>query len=483
MAEFLMPSLGADMERGKLVEWLVKPGDYVHKGDIVAAVDTDKAVMEVESFDEGVVAELLVEVGATVPVGAPLARITQTPAAGGEPAMPLTTSERATKTTEPERPARPPAAEKAANPVEGMRPPQVAPISPPVRQLAHRLGVDLAGVRGSGEHGVITREDVEHAERSAPTDTPPAEVLRRDRIRSSPRARRLAVELGIDLATVSGTGPHGEVTGPDVTRSRESLAAESEPAQKPGRGPAQAPARTGARTARRSAEIGASEAAERASRLRHSIGVLMSRSKKSIPHYYLSTTMDLRAATAWLQSANAQRPIAERVVPAALLLKSTALAAREVPEMNGFYVDDAFQPSSSVHLGVAVALRQGGLVAPAIHDADSLSLDDLMERLRDLVGRARSGRLQRAEMADPTITVTNLGDLGVESVFGVIYPPQVALVGFGRVLEQPWAHDGMLGVRTAVTATLSADHRVSDGLRGARFLARIEELLQKPEEL
>jgi pyruvate dehydrogenase E2 component (dihydrolipoamide acetyltransferase) len=150
--------------------------------------------------------------------------------------------------------------------------------------------------------------------------------------------------------------------------------------------------------------------------------------------------------------------------------------------VNGFY-DDGFRPSASVHLGVAVALRRGGLVAPAIHDADTLPVDALMEQLRDLVSRARAGRLQRAEMADPTITVTNLGDLGVESVFGVIYPPQVAMVGFGRVLEQAWAHDGMLGVRPAVTATLSADHRVSDGLRGGRYLARIDELLQAPEQL
>ena len=209
----------------------------------------------------------------------------------------------------------------------------------------------------------------------------------------------------------------------------------------------------------------------------------MARSKKEIPHYYLSTTVDLRAALDWMQAANAGRPVAERLVPAALLLKAAALAARDVPEMNGFWTDGAFAPSASVHLGVAVALRKGGLVAPALHDADRLPLDELMAGLRDLVARARGGRLQRAEMSDPTLTVTNLGDLGVESVFGVIYPPQVALVGFGRVVEQPWASNGLLGVRPAVTATLSADHRVSDGLRGGRYLDRITELLQTPEEL
>jgi pyruvate dehydrogenase E2 component (dihydrolipoamide acetyltransferase) len=217
--------------------------------------------------------------------------------------------------------------------------------------------------------------------------------------------------------------------------------------------------------------------------LRRAIGALMSRSKQTIPHYYLSTTLDLRAAVGWMQTVNAQRPVASRLVPSALLLKAAALAAKEVPEVNGFYLDGEYRPSAAVHLGVAVALRQGGLVAPALHDADTLALDELMEQLRDLVSRARAGRLQRAEMADPTITVTNLGDLGVDSVYGVIYPPQVAMVGFGRVLEQPWAENGMLGVRAAAIATLSADHRVSDGLRGGRFLARIQELLQKPDEL
>lgn len=180
---------------------------------------------------------------------------------------------------------------------------------------------------------------------------------------------------------------------------------------------------------------------------------------------------------------NLQRPVSSRLVASALLLKATAVAAKTVPEVNGFFVDDEFRASQSVHLGVAVALRRGGIVAPAIHDADTLSVDALMDRLRDLVSRARAGRLQRAEMADPTITVTNLGDLGVESVFGVIYPPQVAMVGLGRLMEQPWAHDGMVGARHVVIATLSADHRVSDGLRGARYLARLEELLQRPEEL
>nr|WP_274707869.1 dihydrolipoamide acetyltransferase family protein [Arthrobacter sp. H16F315] len=456
-----MPSLGADMEHGKIVEWLVKPGDYVRRGDLVAVVDTDKTVMDVESFQEGVVAELLVDLGETVPVGTPLARITQTPAEVGAP----------------RHEAPPPRAGAAAVAVTAK---EVPPIAPPVRHLAHRLGVDTARIHGTGKGGAVTRADVEHAVVARPSAA--------GRVRSSPRARRLAAELGVELSAVSGTGPEGTVSVADVQRAAAlHPAAGTAGAGAPGAGlPAPAPEAPAAGPPAAGPPVSLeepSEARERVASLRRAIGSLMSRSKKTIPHYYLSTTLDLRAAVDWMQSVNAQRPVASRLVPSALLLKAAALAAKEVPEVNGFYDDGGFLPSASVHLGVAVALRQGGLVAPAIHDADTLPVDVLMEQLRDLVSRARAGRLQRAEMADPTITVTNLGDLGVESVFGVIYPPQVAMVGFGRVLEQPWAQNGMLGVRPAVVATLSADHRVSDGLRGGRYLARIDELLQKPEDL
>jgi pyruvate dehydrogenase E2 component (dihydrolipoamide acetyltransferase) len=465
MPDFRMPSLGADMDHGKLVEWLIKPGDYVHRGDVVAVVDTDKTVMDIESFDDGVVAELLVDAGTTVPVGTPLARFTETPDQRSGPGPAQT----------------PPAAAAASPPVQAVT---GARVSPPVRHLAHRLGVDAAGLRGTGRNGEVTRGDVERAAArfTAPGEGPAPEALPsgkaatgpaggeagdaaagKARVRSSPRARRLAAGHALDLASVTGTGPGGAVTADDVQRAR------------------------GARPVQE-AEHAAAEPAEtapgeRGENLRRAVGALMSRSKQTIPHYYLSTTFDMDTAVSWMRDVNLKRPVSARLVPSALLLKAAALAARDVPEVNGFYVDDHFKASRAVHLGVAVALRKGGIVAPAIHDADTLSVDSLMDGLRDLVARARGGRLQRAEMADPTITVTNLGDLGVESVFGVIYPPQVAMVGLGRLKDQPWAHDGLLGVRPAVTATLSADHRVSDGLRGARYLERLNELLQKPEEL
>jgi pyruvate dehydrogenase E2 component (dihydrolipoamide acetyltransferase) len=217
--------------------------------------------------------------------------------------------------------------------------------------------------------------------------------------------------------------------------------------------------------------------------MRSTIARLMARSKREIPHYYLSTTVDLAPALTWMQEQNRQAAIEDRLVPAALLLKATALAVQAAPALNGYWVDGAFQPAAEVHLGIAISLRRGGLVAPAIHDAAHLPLVELMRQMRDLVTRARAGRLRGSELTDATITVTNLGDQGVEAVHGVIYPPQVALVGFGRVVERPWAIDGLLGVRPVTTLTLAGDHRATDGFTGARLLADIDDRLHHPEEL
>jgi pyruvate dehydrogenase E2 component (dihydrolipoamide acetyltransferase) len=282
-------------------------------------------------------------------------------------------------------------------------------------------------------------------------------------------ARRLGQQLGIDLASLHGSGPDGAITLTDV----EQVARPAQP---------QAPAPSAPAAERPAAPAGAT-ATERQLAMRRAIAALMARSKREIPHYYLGTHIDLQCALAWLEEANAARPVADRLLPAALLLKAVALAIHEVPEMNGSMAGEQFTPSPAVHLGVAISLRQGGLIAPAIHDADQLGLDQLMRALRDLVGRARAGRLRGSEMSDPTITVTNLGDQGVETVYGVIYPPQVALVGFGKITERPWAAGGMVGTRPTVAATLAADHRVSDGHRGGLFLAAVDRLLQRPEEL
>ena len=473
MAEFVMPSLGADMDEGTVVEWLVKVGDTVKRGDIVAVVDTTKSAIEVEVFTEGVVEQILVEPGTTVPVGTPLAVLDGGEAAGSE-----------APGAQPEvQPEMPPEIEAAGEP---------AVASPIVRHLAHERGLQLRALTGSGPDGVITRADVEAAAAAvagapaataAPTE-PVSAPAPSDRVVASPLARRTATELGVDLAHVTGTGARGAVTVSDVRRAGQhpptpdTAILADEPQSEATYGRSAKIAEVGGQG------LGGRDAAkQRAAAMRSTIANLMARSKKEIPHYYLRTTVDFGACDDFVRRYNADRPVSERLLPAVLLLKASALAVRKVPEVNGFFVDGAFARSDSVHLGVAVSLRGGGLVAPAIHDADTLALPDLMAALKDLVARTRAGRLRGSEMSDPTITITNLGEQGVEVVHGVIYPPQVALVGFGTVVSRPWAVDGMLTVRPVVTATLAADHRVSDGHRGGLYLAAVANLLQRPEEL
>lgn len=217
--------------------------------------------------------------------------------------------------------------------------------------------------------------------------------------------------------------------------------------------------------------------------MREAIASTMSRSKREIPHYYLACTIDMGGAMAWLAERNAGRAVTDRLIYAVLLIKAAALALREVPELNGFWIDNRAQQSAAIHAGIAISLRGGGLVAPALHNADQRSLDDLMRGFQDLVKRARAWSLKSSEMADPTVTITSLGERGVESVFGIITPPQLALVGFGAPIERPWVVGGQVVARPVLTATLSGDHRATDGHRGALFLAAVDRLLQQPEAL
>lgn len=223
--------------------------------------------------------------------------------------------------------------------------------------------------------------------------------------------------------------------------------------------------------------------ADRTAAMRSAIAAAMARSKREIPHYYLSTTIDLSTALTWLRTENEKRSMTERLLPAVLLIKAVALALREVPELSGYWIDGGFKPGSGIHVGSAISLRGGGLVAPALHDADKANLTTLMRTLQDVVARVRAGSLRSSEFSDPTITVTNLGDQGVESTFGIIYPPQVTLVGFGRISQRPWVGSATIEARPLLTATLSADHRASDGHRGGVFLTAIDRLLQNPEKL
>jgi pyruvate dehydrogenase E2 component (dihydrolipoamide acetyltransferase) len=412
MQTFLMPTLGADMEAGTLVAWRKQPGDALRRGDTIAEVDTEKGVIDVEVFHDGILDAILVVPGSRVPVGTALATIR---AAGEAAVSPAAVAAPVVPPTPPE--------------TGEVRPAAAVPAAAPVYAPA----IDLFG-----------------------------------RLRISPSARRLARELGVDPQLVTGTGHEGAVTRADIER-----AAAGQPAAPPAVALAAPPPATAA----------APPSADRLDRMRRTIAAAMSRSKREIPHYYLSTTIDLHWALAWLDRENERRPPEQRLLAGVVLLKAAALALREVPELNAVWEGDRVVVRPDVHVGVAISLRQGGLVILALHDTASRSLDDLMDGLRDLTARARAGRMKSSELSDSTITVTSLGDRGVDAVWGVIYPPQVAIVGFGKIVERPWAADGGLFARRVVTATLAADHRVSDGHRGGLYLDAVDRLLQEPEKL
>jgi len=374
-----MPSLGADMEAGTLVEWMKHPGDVVQRGEIVAVVETEKGAIEVEIFVNGTMGEQLVALGTRVPVGTPLAVIEGAAEESPEREIPFV----------------------------GVPSPAIVPLPSGVRP-------------GTTE------------------------------VRASPAARKLAAERRIDLTTVKGTGPGGTIVLHDVEQ-------------------------TAAPPLRRGLDLG---------KMRQAIAAAMAHSKREIPHYYLATDIDLSTCLGWLKQYNAGRPPETRLIPAVLTLKAVALAVRKYPAFNGIF-DPArgFVPSAAVDLGAAVAIRGGGLASPAIHDCDQLTLDALMEKLRDLAARAREGRLRSSEVSDATLTVSSLGERGVESLFGIIYPPQVAIVGLCRVVKRPVSIGERIESRDVMTATLGADHRVSDGHLGSRFLREIATLLQEPAKL
>ena len=465
-----MPSLGTDMDSGKLDEWLVKVGDEVHRGDVIAIIETPKSTVEVECFESGPVSELLVGEGETVPVGTVLARL-------GTPVA---------------------------------RAPEARAPSPVLRHRAHQLGVDLSALPGTGPGGSVTRHDLEavaaqpvvpsakaaasppapRRERRAatvagPRTAPDARVgtapdagvgTASTRARVSPLARRLAADAGLDPAHLRGSGPGGAVRADDVRR-----AAASARVSAPDAGPSpngRAPTSIGHPT-----EPAPGAERDRAAEMRHSIAAIMSVSNREIPHYHLTLTVDLSQVLDAVRERNRDLDMGERLVPSAFLLAAAARAARAVPELNGHWVDDEFRPAGQVDLGLILSLRSGGLLVPVIAHADRLTVAETMAAMRELTRRARSGRLRGSDLTVPSITVSNLGDQGVDSVHGVIYPPQVALVGFGAVVERPWAVDGLLGVRRVVTVTLAGDHRATDGATGSRLLKAIDRLLQHPEEL
>jgi len=379
MSTFAMPSLGADMKSAVLMEWKVKEGDSVKKGDVIAEVETSKGVIEIEVFEDGIVEKILVQEETESAVGTPLAIISSS----NESAV-------------VEKPASPDMAVEEAE----------SPSIPP-----------------------------------QPISDKPIET---QRVKSSPLARKKAKELGIELSTLAKDDKPVHLE--QVESKKVSSTTEM-------------------------------------SGMRQAIAKAMSRSNADIPHYYLSTPINMTSALHWLEEQNRNRTIEDRILPAALLIRAVVRTLQEVPQLNGFWMDDELHMSEDINPGIAIALRKEGLITPALLNAEHMDIDTTMRALSDLVTRTRSGKLRGSEITQQTITITNLGDLGVESVYGVIYPPQVALVGLGRIIDAPWADGDSLSVRKVMQATLAGDHRATDGRTGGQFLNKLDQILQTPEEL
>ncbi len=346
-----MPSLGADMDQGKLMLWKIKAGDEVKKGQTIATVETTKSAVEIESFRDGKVLELLGSEGQEL-----------------------------------------------------------------------RVGSTIAIFEVQGE---------EIKEPVAP------------RIKISPAARRLAEQTHIDLSLVTGSGSDGQIELRDL--------------------PSPAPTSV--------------------VNIREAIAKAMARSKKEIPHYYLKSRISLDALLRWVDEKNKVSSAVERLMVPTVLMKGILLAVKEFPAMNGYYINGAFEAKDSVHFGVAVALKSGGVLVPAIMDAQTMDLAKLNSSFQDILLRTRKSELKNRELTEGTITVTNVGDLGSHEVFGIIFPPQVALIGLGRIHKEAVVDDGVVRSGFVIDVTLSADHRVTDGLTGSRFLALIEKIFLSPSML
>ena len=389
MIEFKMPSLGADMEDGTLIEWRKKPGDLVKRGDIIAEIETQKGLIEIEIFEEGKVDQLLLQVGDKVKVGTTIATIDNGPDS-------QQISESISELQKPEKP------------IETRGPFQVQPIETP----AHRIKI-------------------------------------------SPLARRMAEDSGIQMGDLTGTGEGGAITREDVELA---ISAQTSKAEKP------------------------KSPVDQSLGIRLAVAAAMAKSNREIPHYYLESRIDMRNALAWLSEMNVKRSPKDRLLPVVLYIKAAALALKQCPELNAEWKDGLIL-KKEINIGFVVSLKAGGIIVPAIHNADQKSLDQLMADLNDLIPRARNLKLRSSELSDSTFTLTSIGESGADTLYGIIYPPQTGLIGIGRISEQPWAENGMLDVRSCVSVTLAADHRASDGLSGSRFLSAFNQFLQKPETI
>ncbi len=445
----VMPQLGYDMREGTVVRWVKQEGDEVVANEVIAEIETDKAVVEFKPTTGGVLRRIVAGEGEAVPVGQLIAVIGDADEALPDDLAGSSTGASAPSAEPEAAPAPAPAAAPAAAPAGEVR------ASPIARRLARERGVDLATVTGSGPGGRIVEADVLAA----------ADVARAaadaGRVMASPLARRLARERGIDLSTITGTGPGGRIVEADVPASApEPAATESLPEPAP------------------------AEGADRAdlSRMRQAIASVTSGSKRDAPHFYVAVDIEMTAAMALRRDINDELPASSRVSVNDLIVKTSALAIVKHPKFNSFYRGDHLQMNRSINVGIAIAL-ESGLIVPGIPECENKTLAQIAAASRDLIDRANNGSLQAEEYAGTTYSVSNLGMFDVDSFTAIIFPPHAAILAVGAVKDQPVARDGQLAIAEIMKATLSVDHRVADGAEAAQFLMEIKRLLEKPISL
>ena len=407
--ELNMPQMGYDMQEGTVVRWLKSEDSEVAEGEPIAEIETDKAVVEVESTASGLLRRIVVPEGTTVPVGQPIAII---------------------GTRDEELP------EVEATPVKAAEPaPEAASIPLPPSPT-----VSEAALTPIGE------------------------------IRASPVAKRLAEERGIDLSRIEGTGPGGRITKADVL-AVEPPARGAEAASAP-------PVESGAPAVK-----AAPGETVPLSRMRQQIARVTVKSKREIPHFYVSAEIDMTRAMEMRQHVNSEVAEEEsRVSVNDLIIKACVGALKTFPKVNASFAEDGIQVSPQINVGIAIA-EEEGLIVPAIMDCGGKSLAEVARASKDLIDRSKSGTLSSQEYTGGTFTISNMGMFDVSSFAAIIHPPQAAVLAVGTVAKRPVVRDGQVTVAEMMTATLSADHRVSDGAEGARFLMEIKRLLEHPLSL
>ncbi|PYL53566.1 MAG: pyruvate dehydrogenase complex dihydrolipoamide acetyltransferase [Verrucomicrobia bacterium] len=440
MPEIQMPKLSDTMTEGTLVSWKKKKGDKVSAGDVIAEIETDKATMEWESPEDGTLTEIYVEEGGKVNVGDKIAFI------GGEGEEAPKKEEAPEKEDKPkEKPAEAKAEEKEQKKAE-------------------------AKPAEKKEEKPSEKKEEKKAEKKPEAEKPAAKIDKGEeaRVKASPVARRVAAELGVDLASVNGTGPEGRVTETDVRGAAKSKAAEAgvSPAQKqPGRLPPQ--------------QAGASRI--QLSGMRKIIAQRLVESLGPIPHFYLTIEINaapLMAAREELKSAG-EGADTSKITVNDFVLKAAVQAAVKVPRVNASFDGDAIVQYADVDLGIAVAIEDG-LLTPVIRAAQNKSLREISESVKDLASRARNKRMKPEEFQGGTFTVSNLGGMGIDSFSAVINPPQGFILAVGKVTKVPVIDGDQIVVGNRMSITMSCDHRVIDGALGAEYLEELRHLLENP---